>query len=146
MSTQRFEYNGFSVSEGTVAAFPCGTVTAGAELLRASRFSQACDGRGHRRRRPMDWWYANDGRGCRRGTERSGAPRDSFGPASDFRLRWVPSQSGGTYRSHCLCPPRAADQDAFVADGQRVIVAASAFGMGLGKPDVPPQLAHQIID
>ena len=39
MSTQRFEYNGFPVSEGTVAAFPCGTVTAGAELLRALAFS-----------------------------------------------------------------------------------------------------------
>lgn len=108
MSTQRFEYNGFPVSEGTVAAFPCGTVTAGAEPLRASRFPQACDGRGHRPRRPMDWRYANDGRGCRRETERSGAPRDSFGPASDFRLRRVPPRSGGTHRRHCPCPPRSA--------------------------------------
>lgn len=89
----------------------------------------------------MDWRYANDGRGCRRGTERSGAPRDSFGPASDFRLRWVPSRSGGTHRRHCPCPPHAADQDAFVAGGQRLIVATIAFGMGLGKPDAPPRLA-----
>ena len=41
MTTQHFEYNGFPVSEGTVAAFPCGTVTAGAEPLRPTRFGLA---------------------------------------------------------------------------------------------------------
>lgn len=41
MSTQHFEYNGFPVSEGTVAAFPCGTVTAAPNRFARSRFGLA---------------------------------------------------------------------------------------------------------
>ncbi|MBR6434793.1 MAG: hypothetical protein IKS62_04275 [Aeriscardovia sp.] len=144
MSTQHFEYNGFPVSEGTVAAFPCGTVTAAPNRFARSRFGLAM---------AADIGRVGPWTGGVRMTG-EGAAAEQSDPARRA-IRSVLRQIFGFDEFH---PGQEEPIDAIVrarrapptrmrsSRATSVIVAASAFGMGPDKPDVPPQLARQIID
>ena len=144
MSTQHFEYNGFPVSEGTVAAFPCGTVTAASNRFARSRFGLAM---------AADIGRVGPWTGGMRMTG-EGAAAEQSDPARRA-IRSVLRQIFGFDEFH---PGQEEPIDAIVrarrapptrmrsSRATSVIAAASAFGMGPDKPDVPPQLARQIID